>query len=796
MLKLARFSKQQLGSSYRHANLRPPLARQLSQSSVQLPIVASHVNGTDSKYNDEHLRMIFDSNAIWHQERNIKSQNGLFGKLRKGTTGSKQLGLFNNPNFVTAAGFDQAANETIERAQLIVERIWRAPENGENEMRMVVKNLDRLSDTLCCVIDMAEFIRNAHPDAAIMEAANKAYGDLCSYMNTLNTDTRLHKVLSMVMNDQNLISKFTPDEIMTAKVFMRDFEKSGIHLPSSQRSQFVDLCDNIIQLGRAFVQNNPRSAKHIKIEQSRLAGISPTLIKSLVRRDGYAYIPTDGMECHAVLKYVKDEDVRREVYIAMNSSTEESVMILEALMRMRGALGNLVGKESYGHLQLQDKMAKTPENVDAFLNTLVKHQKPAVDADLQQLKQAKSGTHIPSQGTQIMAWDRDYYMNVISSSYQAVHPSLPISPYFSVGSVMQGLSRLFKNMYGVHLEPEPINPGETWHSQVRKLQVVCEKEGIIGTMYCDLFARPGKGTNAAHYTLRTSRRVDNDDSMRDLEYANPEQRVRLQASMNKTTGSEINGQTGQYQLPVIVLTCDFPEPKSNTMPTLLSFYEVETLFHEMGHAMHSMLGRTDFHNVAGTRCATDFVELPSILMEHFVSDPQVLSLFANDYRNRQPLPYELVKTYLENRKRFSGIDTNYQIVMAQLDQRYHSQIALEKGFSAQKTWHQLQQENGLFGGVENTMWPTQFTHLFGYGSGYYSYLFDRTLARRIWQSCFEKHPLDREGGMRFREQVLRWGGARDPWECVASILDERDAATIVKGDQDAMRQVGDWGIDV
>jgi intermediate peptidase len=195
MLKLARFSKQQLGSSYRHANLRPPLARQLSQSSVQLPIVASHVNGTDSKYNDEHLRMIFDSNAIWHQERNIKSQNGLFGKLRKGTTGSKQLGLFNNPNFVTAAGFDQAANETIERAQLIVERIWRAPENGENEMRMVVKNLDRLSDTLCCVIDMAEFIRNAHPDAAIMEAANKAYGDLCSYMNTLNTDTRLHKVI-------------------------------------------------------------------------------------------------------------------------------------------------------------------------------------------------------------------------------------------------------------------------------------------------------------------------------------------------------------------------------------------------------------------------------------------------------------------------------------------------------------------------------------------------------------------------------------------------------------------------
>lgn len=436
------------------------------------------------------------------------------------------------------------------------------------------------------------------------------------------------------------------------------------------------------------------------------------------------------------------------------------------------------------------------ENVDAFLNTLVKHQQPAVDADVQVLLQAKSGSNGSMKSSDIMAWDRDYYMNVISSSYQSVHPSLPISPYFSVGSVMQGLSRLFKNMYGIHFEPDSIHPGETWHSQVRKLKVVCEKEGIIGTMYCDLFARPQKGTNAAHYTVRTSRRVDDDDAMNDLKYADPAQRERMQSAPDIANGQQIRGREGQFQLPVIVLTCDFPAPRSNAMPTLLSFYEVETLFHEMGHAMHSMLGRTDFHNVAGTRCATDFVELPSILMEHFASDPQVLSLFANDYRTREPLPYTLVKTYLDHRKRFNGIDTNFQIVMAQLDQRYHSPLALKKDFSAANIWHQLQNENGAFRGGENSMWPTQFTHLFGYGSGYYSYLFDRTLARRVWQSCFEKHPLDRESGMRFREQVLRWGGARDPWECVASVLDDRDAATIVKGDHNAMRQVGDWGIDV
>jgi intermediate peptidase len=175
----------------------------------------------------------------------------------------------------------------------------------------------------------------------------------------------------MVMRDQNIVSQFTPDEIMTAKVFLRDFEKSGIHLPNEQRSQFVGLCDEIIQLGRVFVQNNPRSTRQIKVEPSRLKGLSSSTIKSLTQSDGYASVGTDYTESHAILKYVKDEDVRREMYRGMNSATDDSVMILEALMRRRGELGELVGKESYGHLQLQDKMAKTPGKMLPYFCTMM-----------------------------------------------------------------------------------------------------------------------------------------------------------------------------------------------------------------------------------------------------------------------------------------------------------------------------------------------------------------------------------------------------------------------------------------
>lgn len=131
--------------------------------------------------NDGHLRVIFDDKKAW--KFNSKIDNS-----------ASQAGLFENPHFGDIHGIDYAAKQAIQRAQIIVERICNAPQNGYEEMTKIVKNLDRLSDTLCSVIDIAEFVRNAHPDPKIMDAANQAYGDLCSYMNTLNTDTRIHKV--------------------------------------------------------------------------------------------------------------------------------------------------------------------------------------------------------------------------------------------------------------------------------------------------------------------------------------------------------------------------------------------------------------------------------------------------------------------------------------------------------------------------------------------------------------------------------------------------------------------------
>ncbi|CAG8663152.1 4154_t:CDS:2, partial [Acaulospora colombiana] len=274
---------------------------------------------------------------------------------------------------------------------------------------------------------------------------------------------------------------------------------------------------------------------------------------------------------------------------------------------------------------------------------------------------------------------------------------------------------------------------------------------------------------------RCSRRVDDDDGLNDIpSEIDP---IELGELASSDRGEIIKGKDGRYQLPVVVLVCDFVKPKNAKIPTLLNWIEVETLFHEMGHAMHC------------TRCPTDFVELPSILMEHFVYSPSVLSLFAKHFETREPIPLDLIYSHRNARSQFSAMETQYQILMALLDQLYHSNLASSSSFDTTAILANLQDTLGLYPSVPGTAWQIQFGHLYSYGATYYSYLFCRVLAGKIWKNTFEKGPLSREAGGKFREEVLRWGGSRDPWLCVGKVLGDEK---IMAGDNNSVSIVGEW----
>jgi intermediate peptidase len=180
----------------------------------------------------------------------------------------------------------------------------------------------------------------------------------------------------------------------------------------------------------------------------------------------------------------------------------------------------------------------------------------------------------------VQAWDRDLYCPP-----EAPAPPVALPP-LTLGTVFMGLSRLFQHLYGVSLRPAEVTSGEVWHTDVRKLEVLDEDAGVIGWIYADLFARRGKASGAAHYTVRCSRRIDDDDSAGDT----PGVFGQEDAALNFGTSQrrQVRGQKGVHHLPVVVLLCEFARPSASRGGTVLEWHEVTTLFHEMGHAMHCM----------------------------------------------------------------------------------------------------------------------------------------------------------------------------------------------------------------
>jgi intermediate peptidase len=221
------------------------------------------------------------------------------------------------------------------------------------------------------------------------------------------------------------------------------------------------------------------------------------------------------------------------------------------------------------------------ENVQQFLDTLLDHTYPHARQALHALSLRKQ-TYLKSDNLPVIqAWDRDYYCPP-----EPPAPPIPLPP-LTLGTVFQALSRLFQSLYGVTLRPVELSPGEVWHPDVEKLEVVDETDGLLGWIYTDLFARQNKSSGAAHYTVRCSRRTDDDDAAGDILPAE-DHRQAVDVSRKFEAGGQRRFAGGTFQLPVVVLLTEFSRPPLSRGPAVLEWHEVLTLFHEMGHAMHCM----------------------------------------------------------------------------------------------------------------------------------------------------------------------------------------------------------------
>ena len=625
-----------------------------------------------------------------------------------------------------------------------------------------------------------------HPDPDTLQAAQEACLSLNAFVEELNTHVGLYSSLRALMQHRSfqILDEVTQ---RTAQVFMHDFEISGIHLEYASRKKVVDLNRRLLEIGYDFSSN----ALHPTCVREE--DCPPSLRGKFVEEGSFVLV--DHIPFHD-----RNPEVRKLAYLSYYTPDVRKMEAFEALITNRRSLARLVGYPSHAHRVLKMSMAESPETVMEFLDRLSERVWPlaAEDVDImRRVKQQNSHLFSSDDKNTVSSWD----VPLLMSKAKKLHlPSKRAGTdsahhHFSLDSCVAGLTHLFKCLFGIRLQPLPTKRGEVWHPDVYKFgffddnQEGCDDGGqLLGYTYADLFNREGKLASDCHFTIRGGREVK----------------------------SDIDGVDGcYYQTPIIALCCSFePHPQQqrpgDDKKMMLTWHMAETLFHEMGHALHSMLGRARYQNVTGTRCSTDFAEVPSTLMELFFQDHRVLqhccsattpsslllpggspSTPGGHHRDNKPLqlPPDLMSTLQLNRHLFVAYDTQIQIANAVADQRFHTSdvgatfpannksnyLPLNEGAGPGVGWsvdiyREAAERYSPLGHTPDTAYYLRFLHLVSYGGRYYSYLWARAVACLLWRGCgFSKDPFSESAGRGLRA-MLSVGGGASPRRLVAEVL--------------------------
>ncbi|XP_062710456.1 mitochondrial intermediate peptidase [Aedes albopictus] len=611
-----------------------------------------------------------------------------------------EVGLFSIPELTSYEGFYVLKEKAIFKTEDLI-----AEATSENRTRKMVTIFDELSDTLCKVADLSEFIRLAHPQSHYSHAAENACITISGIVEKLNTHKRLYKALKQVVDQRDLMETTDVDKHV-AELFLFDFEQCGIHLKENDRQKVVFLNDCILQLGQRFMAGavHPRTIKK---------SVLPEAIRPFFSTDG------DNILVSGLYADSSNNLAREAAYRLFLFPDQQQEQLLSELLKSRHELATTCGFKTYAHRALKASTVETPEMVNEFLQTLNEELKPRAERDfalMQKMKNAENRFESP-----LATWDTPYFTSTLKKRCLQASAS-EFSPYFSLGACMEGLNLLMNSLYGISLENTEMEPGESWSHDIYKLAVTHESEGLLGHIYCDLFERPGKPNQDCHFTIQGGKVMPD----------------------------------GSYQNPIVVVMLNLSQPRWSG-PTLLTPSMVDNLFHEMGHAMHSMLARTEYQHVTGTRCSTDFAEVPSVLMEYFASDPRVLRTFAKHFQTQEPMPEEMLERLCASKHLFSSSETQLQVFYSALDQVYHGDPSGHQS-NTTETLRTVQEQFYGLPYVENTAWQLRFSHLVGYGAKYYSYLISRAVASWIWQTYFESDPLSRSQGEKYRRGCLAYGG--------------------------------------
>lgn len=629
--------------------------------------------------------------------------------------------------------FLPAIEDGIKAAKKEIQDIIDNPEapNFENTLEALAysgMHLDRITSIFFN-------LHSAETNDELENIAQEVAPKLSEFSNdiTLNPDL-FQRIKAVYDNKSNL--KLTAEQEMLLETNYKSFVRNGALLNDEEKQQLRKIMSELSVLSLTFGKNvlAEQNAYHLHLTREEdLAGLPQGIIEAAAElakaenKEGWIFT-LDYPSYIPFMKFAKNRALRKELAIANgkkafqnNEYNNEKVAIRIAQLRFERA--QLLGYETHAHFVLEERMAESPQKVNDFLNDLLAKAKPAAIREFKELENfAKELDGID----RLEKWDSAYYANLLKQKRFNLDDEI-LKPYFKLENVLNGAFEIANRLFGLSFKK--VDHLDKYHEEVETYEVNNEKGELTAIFYADFFPRKGK-RNGAWMTSYKPQYILN----------------------------------GKNERPHVSIVCNFSRPTSST-PSLLTFNEVTTLFHEFGHALHGMLANTVYPGLSGTSVYWDFVELPSQILENWCYEEEALALFAKHYENEALIPIEYVNKIKESSNFHEGMATIRQLSFGMLDMGWHGQNP--SGISDLKAF-ELEQfaPTELFPDIKENAMSTSFSHIFngGYSSGYYSYKWAEVLDADAFDYFKEKGIFNREVADKFKEHILSKGGTEHPME--------------------------------
>lgn len=627
--------------------------------------------------------------------------------------------------------FLPAIKEAIQLAKSDIDQIKnQALPNFQN----TIEALDHAGDKLSFISSIFFNLNAAETNEEIQVLAREISPLLTAHGNDILLDADLFDRINQVYAQKEQLNLSEEQATLLDKTY-KSFVRNGAKLNNEEKLKLRSIDNELSQLSLKFGENVLEETNKYQLiveNENQLDGL-PDSIKEAAAQTAEekelegkwvftlafpSYLP--------FMTYASDRSLRRELFIAYNTKASkgddlDNKQFIIDMLKLKSERARLLGYQTHADFVLEERMAKSGPAVLSFLNNLLEKAKPKAIEDVKEVEAfAKAQDNID----RLEKWDFAYYSEKLKKQKYEVDDEL-LRPYFKLENAIEGVFTTAEKLYGLKFKENKAIP--VYHPDVTAYEVTDLDGNHVSVFYADFFPRAGKRNGAWMTSFRGQKVIQ-----------------------------------GVEQRPHISIVCNFTKP-TKTKPSLLTFNEVTTLFHEFGHALHGMLAKGNYESLSGTSVYWDFVELPSQIFENWCYEKTCLDLFARHYETGETIPADLIEK-IKNAANFQqGYQTVRQISLGLLDMAFHSTdpdlIQDVKEFEKNQM-----NATALLPEVEGTMMSTSFSHIFqgGYAAGYYSYKWAEVLDADAFELFLEKGIFDQETAHSFKENILSAGGRVHP----------------------------------